>query len=301
MEHKKKKLSIDEQIEHMKNLGIKFNLVSEEQAKAYLENDTYFFKIKAYAKNYDKNKEGKYTNLDFGYLKELSLLDVWLRNLVLFLCLQLEHYLKVEINRHICQNEKEDGYNIIEEYKKSDFYKRRNASEGKAKSHYNEDIVEKYKNDYAIWNFMEIMSFGELIELYKCYFSIYEEKKEKLYDYLFCAKHLRNACAHNNCILNNVRKMTKKTNVALLSYVNANSNLSSKTINTQCKKVIVNDFVSLLYCVSKLVLPLNNRTRIKQELEKFVERTKEHITYFKSNSDILSLLVFFEGVIQIVK
>ena len=73
MEHKKKKLSIDEQIEHMKNIGIKFNLVSEEQAKAYLENDTYFFKIKAYAKNYDKNKEGKYTNLDFGYLKELSL------------------------------------------------------------------------------------------------------------------------------------------------------------------------------------------------------------------------------------
>lgn len=209
MEHKKKKLTTAEQIEHMKRLGIKFNIVSEEEAKAYLTKDTYFFKIKAYAKNYDKNKEGKYINLDFGYLKELSLLDVQLRNLVLYLCLQLEHYLKVEINCHLCENTLEDGYNIIEQYKNSEFYKRRTA-QSKPKSHYNEDLINKYESDYAIWNFMEVMSFGELIELYKCYFSIYDSKKERLYDMLFCAKHLRNACAHNNCILNNIRKITKK-------------------------------------------------------------------------------------------
>ncbi len=296
----KKKLTIDEQIQHMKNLGIKFNIVTEEDARKYLENDTYFFKIKAYAKNYDKNKEGKYTNLDFGYLKELSLLDARLRKLVLSLCLQLEHFLKVEINKHVCQNDKEDGYKIIENYKNTSYYTRRTAKE-KLKSHYNEDLIEKYENDYAIWNFMEILSFGELIELYRCYFSMYEEKKEKLYNLLFCAKHLRNACAHNNCILNNIRKLASKTNVSLLSSVNLNTTMSSKKINTQCRKMFVNDFVSLLYCVSKVVLPINNRNRIKKELQDFVERTKENITYFKTNSEILSLLIFFEGVISIVK
>lgn len=300
MDHKKKKLSIDEQVEHMKKLGIKFNIVTEEEAKKYLENDTYFFKIKAYAKNYDKNKEGKYTNLDFGYLKELSLLDVQLRNLVLFLCLHLEHYLKVEINKHLCQNEKEDGYLIIEKYKDTEFYNRR-ILEKKPRSHYNEDLIDKYENDYAIWNFMEVISFGELIELYKCYFSIYDVKKEKLYDLLFCAKHLRNACAHNNCILNNIRKAVKKVNNPILSALNLNTSLSSRAINTQCKKMIVNDFVSLLYCVSKIDLPTNNKERIQKELEKFVNRTKENITYFKTNSEILSLLVFFEGLVQFVK
>ena len=300
MEHKKKKLTVDEQVQHMKSLGIKFELVTEEEAKKYLSDDTYFFKIKAYAKNYDKNKDGKYTHLDFGYLKELSLLDVKLRNLVLSLCLQLEHFLKVEINRHICLNEKENGYNIIEEYRKTAFYQRQKL-EGKPRSHYNEDLIEKYENDYAIWNFMEVMSFGELIELYKCYFSIYEEKKEKLYDLLFCAKHLRNACAHNNCILNNIRKATNKTNVSLMSSVNNNTPLSARQTNTQCKKVLVNDFVSLLYCVSKVVLAQNNRNRIKKELSDFIERTKKNITYFKTNSEILSLLVFFEGVVKLVK
>ena len=66
-----------------------------------------------------------------------------------------------------------------------------------------------------------------------------------------------------------------------------------------CTEESINDFVSLLYCVSKIVVPQNNRNRIKQELENFIARTKENIIFFKTNSEILSLLIFFEGVIKI--
>ena len=39
----KVKLSIDKQIEKMKSSGIKFNIISEEQAKEFISNNTYYF------------------------------------------------------------------------------------------------------------------------------------------------------------------------------------------------------------------------------------------------------------------
>lgn len=40
------KLTIQEQIEHMKQQGILFNIVSEEEAIEFLKNNNYYFKIK---------------------------------------------------------------------------------------------------------------------------------------------------------------------------------------------------------------------------------------------------------------
>lgn len=45
----KVKLSIDGQIDYMKNKsGIQFNIINEEEAKDFLTNNTYYFKIKSY-------------------------------------------------------------------------------------------------------------------------------------------------------------------------------------------------------------------------------------------------------------
>ena len=73
-------LSIDQLIEHMKNKGINFNEVSEVDAKEFLQKNNYYMKLAAYRANYEKcltgKREGKYKNLDFGYLKELSVIDM---------------------------------------------------------------------------------------------------------------------------------------------------------------------------------------------------------------------------------
>lgn len=51
----KLKLTIEEQIYHMKNKnGILFEITKEEDAIGFLKKNNYYFKVKSYAKNYDK-------------------------------------------------------------------------------------------------------------------------------------------------------------------------------------------------------------------------------------------------------
>ena len=56
---KKPKLSLDEQIEHLKDKGILFNIMDESDAKKYLEQNNNYFKLTAYRKNYNKHPDGK--------------------------------------------------------------------------------------------------------------------------------------------------------------------------------------------------------------------------------------------------
>ena len=44
---RKRKLNITEQIKHMNDKGIQFNVENEEFATDYLTNNTYYFKLKA--------------------------------------------------------------------------------------------------------------------------------------------------------------------------------------------------------------------------------------------------------------
>ncbi len=111
----KYKLSIDEQIKNMKENGITFNLFKEDEAKNFLKYSNYFFKVKSFSKNFQK-ANGKYQNLDFSYLKELALMDTLLRDIILELSLVIEHILKVKFMRHLTDNIREDGYEIINEY-----------------------------------------------------------------------------------------------------------------------------------------------------------------------------------------
>ena len=113
----KKKLTIEEQIEDLKKKGIGFNIIDEGEAKKFLRYNNYYFKLKSYARNYPINpRNGKYVNLEFAYLIELSKLDMYLRKIILGMCLDLEHILKTRMLYDISRNEKEDGYHIVKKY-----------------------------------------------------------------------------------------------------------------------------------------------------------------------------------------
>jgi abortive infection bacteriophage resistance protein len=204
----KDKLTIDEQIEHMKkDNGISFKQISEDDAKRFLTNNTYYFKIKAYAKNYEKYKhgpnKGKYINLDFAYLIELSTLDSLLRKLIIKMALDIEHFLKVELLRDFSDNEAEDGYSIV-----SEFLNQNPGLENeilkKGQNSTCNDLVNRYNGEWAIWNIVEVLSFNDFINLYELYYAKYESSNN-MRNNLRPVKFLRNAAAHNNCLINNLR------------------------------------------------------------------------------------------------
>ena len=107
-----------QQVNHLKERGVRFELTDERDAERFLRESNFFFKVKAFAKCFSRyanpgsERFGSYINLDFAYLAELTRLDHHLRETVLSLTLDIEHYMKVEINR-MTMDAGDDPYELM--------------------------------------------------------------------------------------------------------------------------------------------------------------------------------------------
>lgn len=92
--------------------------------KKYLSKNNNYFKLSSFRKNYDKYTDGvnkgKYINLDFAYLIELARIDVEVRHILLKMCLDIEHFIKVSLITAVEANlggpYGEDGYKIVTDF-----------------------------------------------------------------------------------------------------------------------------------------------------------------------------------------
>lgn len=193
-----------EQISWLEGQGIAFHSFDREQARDFLENRTYFFKLKSYAKNYRKDAQGLYHGVDFGMLVELSLLDMHLRKAVLDLCLSIEHQLKVMLMRALSEDPDEDGYAIVRRlFAAYPDIEREVRHHADSATH---DLQTHYPQDMPVWILIEICSYGSLIRLLDLYFGAKDEEAwKRLRRLIYSSKFLRNAAAHNNCLLNSLR------------------------------------------------------------------------------------------------
>lgn len=102
---RKPKLTVEEQIEHLKFKGVTFELCSEEEAAECLSDKTYYFKVAAYRALFDKRvggeRDGEYVGLDFGHLRDLAAIDHMLRYTLLPMTLDVEHFAKVKLMRRV--------------------------------------------------------------------------------------------------------------------------------------------------------------------------------------------------------
>lgn len=298
-------LSVDELIEHMKKKGITFNEVSEDDAKTFLRKNNYYMKLAAYRSNYEKcpagKREGLYKNLDFGYLKELSTIDMHLRYKIIDMCLDIEHAIKVRLIDSVVNNSSEDGYEIVKKFIAKDDNLRilkniRNHRSGE----YCKDLIEKYYPYFPIWVFVELISFGDL--LYFC--SFYEETYgiQIVNNTLMnTVRDIRNAAAHSNCILNKMTEKidtTKQINSAISNFIKVMPNISKTSRVNNLNNKFTNSFITLIYVYDNL-MPCGSKQKRYKELQEFVNgRVIRHKEYFKSNTKIIGVYNFHKKVID---
>ncbi len=209
--HEKRMLSPAEQIEHLKAKGIKFEKCTEEEAADYLSRKCNFFKVASYRKLFAKyqggRNDGKYIDLDFAQLKLLASLDQQLRGTLLAMALDLEHFQKVALVSKMECRADEDGYSIVCDYLDSLDEDTRKYKEGELKtsgySPYSQELYLKYKDDMPAWAFLELTSFGTLIDFVQFCGIRWGDRalKSSHYDYKR-VKSIRNSCAHGSCLIN---------------------------------------------------------------------------------------------------
>ena len=133
------------------------------------------------------------------------------------MCLDIEHFIKVYLLTMIENNSKEDGYYIVDEFLKYIDENSKNKIIGNIVRNignpYCGELIQKYNitkdtkelTDFPIWAFIEIISFGQLRELYKFYHDLYSvtDSNDTIF-LLQTVNQIRNAAAHSNCIINNL-------------------------------------------------------------------------------------------------
>lgn len=306
--------------------GITFSIMSEADATEYLSKRNNYLRTASYRKNYAKHETGaqagKYINLDFSYLAELSNIDFYLREHLFKMCIDIEHALKVALLAEIEQNPQEDGYKIVcgflEKYPQV-----KHSIEQKADAIFTGDLINKYFNlcymvdsktnkcsvriinvDCPVWVLAEIISFGDLIKLCEFYSTNYRQFFAVTLDrnIINPVKSLRNACAHNNCLFTSLRpsKTTRPPQVISkmaarvpgISRVERAKKLSSRPVF---------EIICLLYEYQLVVSPKVKENRMTA-LKEFVDgRMIRHMDYFTGddgNQLVESTLLFIKKAVD---
>ena len=303
-------LTVPEQIARMKEKGITFELFSEEDAAEYLEMNNNYFKVTSYRRNYDKHLSGKsagrYIGLDFAYLRDLAIIDMKLRYSCIQLSLDVEHYAKMELLRQ-CVAHREDGYQICRDFELSLSESQQNLLSGEIArnrdSAYCGGIVNKYGvNGLPVWAFLEMIPFGRLVSFYRyCAASRYNDRQMKTVSYLLqTCQRFRNACAHNSCVLNDLRANSSLTSVSriVLNRLSRTDCLSRGTIEKRMSNVRINQVITLLYTHSLLVTSTGMHSKAAVLLNDFDARMTRNLEYYSGNEMIRSSFLFLHNVIQ---
>ena len=303
MEKIKPKLSVSEQIQRLKEKGIEFNYYSDEDAERYLTNNNYYYKLTSFRKNFRKHPDGeskdKYVNLDFAYLVDLAIIDNYLRNIILEIALDVEHYSKLKLLHELESRDNEDGYTIVEDFmdslgnEKVNLEKRLND---KINSTYVGDIIQHYSGNYPAWSFIEIISFGDYLRFY-IFCADRWSNKDMINDYYLMkdVKELRNAAAHNNCVINDITIKNAKHNS---NYAMKRSlfSINKQRNDKHLSKEKIRQLATLLYVSSHIITSDGVHLKIKDKLDFFKNRVFKYYDYTFNES----LRATFNYLIEVI-
>lgn len=297
-----KKLTVPEIISYCKEtLGITFNLKSEEEAAVFLAKHNYFFRLKQYADFGEKTKSGKFINVDFGQMVELSTVDMFLRKLILKMTLDFEHYLKVKIINDSQENPGDDGYSVVENFLETHNRVRHLIENlNNSSNFYNRQVFDKYKEKTSVWSIVEMLGFSDFIDFYAHYYQYFHQKCEYT-PHFDSVRRLRNAAAHNTCMISNLKPQSWfKSDIEInFELLGANLEVGNGVISSCLKVPVLNDFAVMLSNYVKLISSPKIKEKTLEEMQDFFNgRMILHKDYFENVNEIKNAYHFAKDVLD---
>lgn len=310
-------MKISDMVPYLKNKNIKFVNCSEEEAEKYLRENNNYYNVTSYKNNFPKYQcgklTGKYIDLDFAYLKDLSIIDYRTRIVLFKMIIDIEHYLKVRILNIVEELENEDGYNIVNLYLEHDYNDEKNprrvhdSIRKKVTNEYYNKIFSKYDIDgdtrienIPIWEFLEIITFGELINFFD-FFTNYYKLDDSKYIFIFReVNKLRNAVAHNSCVLSELDKKDNlhRADTLVIKYLQeckiGKENRTNKLKNSRIRQITYT-----LYLFNEIVTSKGVKENVNHELSKlFYGRIIHNRKYYNNNELLKSIYEYFDKIIE---
>ncbi|QAR69697.1 Abi family protein [Leuconostoc mesenteroides] len=291
----KPKKSYLELIDHMKDKGITFNIMSEEDAELFLSSKNYYFKSTSYRSNFPKLND-KYLNLDFAYLVDFSAMDANLRRYLSDITLGVEHALKVRILNIIQNNASEDGYTIVDEFKQKHPKAYQTTLDYLANNRYSLDLFNKHHDDPAIWVLVEVMPFGPLSQFIEFYGFKYNHRELKnIVRNMKFAKNIRNAVAHSNPLLLNLFSEKEYIPHPTQAIVHEASNMDISSDLVSDMKI--HDLVALFH-LNKLLISKEARKHNYDDGQAVIARLSKHPDYYMTLAPFKQFISIFNKLLD---
>ncbi|VWL64003.1 Abi family protein [Collinsella aerofaciens] len=284
--------------------------MSKQEALSYLKHNNNYFRLRSYRCGFDKVvggvNDGKYIGLDFAMLQDLSVIDYELMQVLLPMTIDIEHFSKFELLERLGRDFV-DTYEIVEQYLSG---KRCSQYEGvsggsltreidsRLNSCYINGLVSAYRETgYPVWVFTELITFGTFIDFW---FSVSRylhdgEFIKRAYE-LQAMKGLRNACAHNNRIINDLKSGKPRYNVSY-DVRNVVTGLKFQDVNVKAKlsNERLQHIATTLYLHSTMA-STGVRTNKGKQLRRLVERMYRNEIYYLRNDQIRTGFAFISGL-----
>lgn len=336
MLEKKPYCSATELVDKMESKGITFQKISKNDAAKYLIEKNNFLRLYAYRKNFQKaelgEKKGKYINLDFFHLKALAILDLQLRKQIFGICIDIEHCLKLSLLKDFETRKPEDAYAIVTNFFKNNYYTANDILQKSIQRNgYISDLLKKYISecdqlnnedddvcyytflqnntkkqyciDMPIWVLLESITFGGLIRFYEFYYEYYEEDTPISIKLLNSIKSIRNACAHNNCILHDLSGNKCHPLSFVWTFV-SKKGCTKSMIQSRLKCRTLHEFACVLYLANKrygnsTFLPKDILHHDLKEIQGvLVQFEHKYLCMFQKNDIILSSFQFLKKIVD---
>jgi abortive infection bacteriophage resistance protein len=159
-------------------------------------------------------------------------------------------------------------------------------------------LIEKYYPYFPAWVFVELISFGDFAYLCEFYNETYGvEIGNRIL--LNSVRDIRNACAHSNCLINNLAPGNNKAHQSVVDRVKTVASISENSRDKKLSNKCIYDFVCLLYAYDEIVSSPVAKQKRYDELEEFFEgRMIQNKDWFRNNNIITSSYSFVKKVLD---